>query len=92
MPRYFEPLIHRWATVVEFAKEVGCPVNNAREWVRIDSIPAAWFSAVSRAAAAKGFLEITPESLSARAEMRRLTLEGRRSTTEAGKRQQSAAA
>jgi hypothetical protein len=70
---FFAPLIRRWDTVVAFSDDVGCPERTAREWLRIDSIPATWFSAVARAAVARGLLEITTDLLAARAEARRLS-------------------
>lgn len=75
MKPHFEPLIRRWPTVVAFAEEVGVPERSAREWLRIDSIPASWFLAVSRAASKRGepqFQEITVNLLADRAERRRL--------------------
>jgi hypothetical protein len=82
MKPFFAPLIRRWPTVVAFADEVGCPERSAREWVRIDSIPAAWFNAVARAAAKRPepqFQEITVELLADMAERRRLSGEAARS-------------
>lgn len=75
MKPYFAPIIRHWPTVVAFADEVGCPERSAREWLRIDSIPASWFVAVSRAAAMRPepqFQEITIEHLARLAELRRL--------------------
>lgn len=89
MKPYFAPLIRRWPTVVAFAEEVGCPERSAREWLRIDSIPAPWFSAVARAAAkrraVKPFGEITVELLADCAERRRLA--GGTSRPQAGQSQ-----
>jgi hypothetical protein len=81
MKPYFAPLIRRWPTVVVFAEEVGCPERSAREWLRIDSIPAAWFKAVARAAqnrTGSHFHDITIELLADRAESRRLAGENAR--------------
>jgi hypothetical protein len=74
MAKFFEPVIRLWPTVVAFADEVGCPERSAREWVRIDSIPAPWFNAVSRAAAKRDpadFGRITVPHLADLAERRR---------------------
>lgn len=72
MTKLFEPIIRRWPRVVDFAEEVGCTEGAARQWIIVDSIPAAWFLAVSRAAIGRGFLDITSESLAATAERKRL--------------------
>lgn len=80
MKPFFEPFIRRWPTVTEFAEDVGCTESVARQWVRCDSIPAAWFAPVSRAALKRGFCEITLETLAARAEKRRLAREGKKAT------------
>ena len=70
---HFAPIIRRWPTVVTFANEVGCPEKNAREWLRIDSIPAPWFAAVVRASVSRGFIDISADHLASLAERRRLT-------------------
>lgn len=78
MKPYFAPLIRRWPTVVAFAEEVGCPERSAREWLRIDSIPAAWFIAVATAAQRResaAFADITVEYLARLAELRRLKVQ-----------------
>jgi hypothetical protein len=72
MQKFFAPIIQRWDTVTAFAAEVGCPEKNAREWLRIDSIPASWFSPVNRAAVARGWTDITPVMLAELAENRRI--------------------
>jgi hypothetical protein len=85
MKPFFAPIIRLWPTVVAFAKEVGCPEGSAREWLRTDSIPAAWFLAVARAAAGRtdpAFREISVELLAERAEHRRLAGVERRNETE----------
>ncbi len=73
---FFEPIIRRWETVPAFADDVGCSEPVARQWIRSDSIPAAWFAPVHRAALKRGFIDITPDTLSAIAERRRLSKEG----------------
>lgn len=75
MTKLFEPIIRRWGRVVDFAEEVGCTEGAARQWIIADSIPATWFSAVSRAALKRGFLDITTDSLSSTAERKRLLRE-----------------
>lgn len=75
MKRFYAPLIRLWPTVVEFASDVGCPERTAREWVRIDSVPAAWFNAIAQAAAKRpepDIREIKVELLADIAERRRL--------------------
>lgn len=69
---FFRPILKRWAKTADFAREVGAPDKAVREWLRIDSIPAAWFAAVVRAALVRGFIDITYELLASRAEARRL--------------------
>jgi len=69
---FFEPIIRRWDTVPAFAEDVGCSEPVARQWIRGDSIPAAWFAPVVRAGLKRGFSEITLEMLAGRAEQRRL--------------------
>lgn len=78
MKPFFEPLIRRWPTVTEFASDVGSSEPVARQWVRSDSIPAAWFAPVARAALRRGFSEITLDFLADRAEKRRLSREGQK--------------
>lgn len=78
MQKFFEPLMARWGTVTAFAAEVGCPEKNAREWKRIDSIPAPWFAAVVRAAIGRGFADITADHLATLAEARRLSMGAKR--------------
>lgn len=75
---FFEPIIRRWDTVTAFAADVGCSEPVARQWVRGDSIPAAWFAPVARAALKRGFAEVTLESLADRAERRRLVREAQK--------------
>lgn len=86
MKPYFAPLIRRWPTVVVFAEEVGCPERSAREWLRIDSIPAAWFNAVALAASkrpADAFGDVTVERLADIAEARRLAAKSATSPAQA---------
>lgn len=89
MKPFFAPLIRCWPTVVAFASEVGCPERSAREWLRIDSIPAPWFKAVVRAAQERvrrgdsEFSLVTLELLAERAEARRLLLSAAKQSTEA---------
>lgn len=64
-------VIGRWGDLTQFAAEVGCKVNVCREWVRTDSIPGPWFAAVSRAARARGWLEVTEAHLAHLAERKR---------------------
>lgn len=78
MKPFFEPLIRRWPTVTSFADEVGCDEKVARQWIHNDSIPAAWFAPVRRAAVKRGMHDITTDSLSAIAERRRLAKEADR--------------
>jgi hypothetical protein len=72
MPPVFAPIFNRWPALADFARDVGCPAKTAREWVRNDSIPSAWFAAVVRAALSRGFPEITADYLAVIAERRRL--------------------
>lgn len=74
--KLFAPIIRRWPTVPEFARDVGCTVPAAGQWMHNDSIPAAWFAAVVRAAIKRGFNDITLDLLADRAEKRRLRREG----------------
>lgn len=69
---FFEPIIRRWESVPAFCADVGCSEPVARQWIRGDSIPAAWFAPVARAGLKRGFAEITLEMLADRAERRRL--------------------
>lgn len=78
MKPYFAPIIRLWPTVVAFAAEVGCPERSAREWLRIDSIPAGWFCAVAGAAERRGggeFGNITVAYLAEQAASRRMAVE-----------------
>lgn len=75
MKPFFEPIIRRWESVPRFAAEVGCDERIVRQWLIIDSIPAAWFSAVHRAAHKRGLRDITADSLASLAERRRLAKE-----------------
>ena len=66
---WFKPIISRWGTSA-LASDLGLPKNNVGRWVTFDSIPAEWFAPVARAAAVRGFKDITVELLAARAEAR----------------------
>lgn len=81
---FFRPILKRWPRTVDFAREVGAPEKAVREWLRIDSVPAAWFAAVVRAATARGFEDITYELLASRAEARRLHLAAKSRALAAG--------
>lgn len=78
MKPFFEPLIRRWPTVIAFAEDVGCDEKVARAWIHSDSIPAAWFAPVRRAAVKRGFADITTDGLSALAESRRMAKDASR--------------
>lgn len=71
MTDHFRPVIKRWPTAVELAADIGTTEFSVRQWLRSDSIPAAWFAPVARAAARRDFEDITVESLAALAERRR---------------------
>lgn len=71
---FFKPLIALW-TVADLAADLGIPQKNVRRWIDNDSIPSDWFSAVVRAAAERGFQDITAERLAEVAEKRRLSRE-----------------
>ena len=81
MTEFFRPLIARWDEVTAFANEVGCARTLASEWKRQDSIPAAWFSSVVRAALKRGFTDISADFLAHLAEQRRLAKEAERRQT-----------
>jgi len=66
---WFVPLIKRFG-LSELARALGLPTKNVSRWVDLDSIPAEWFAPVARAAAARGFHDISVELLAARAEAR----------------------
>jgi hypothetical protein len=68
---WFIPLIERFG-VAELAAQLALPPKNIRRWVDLDSIPAEWFAPISRAAKARGLIEIDLEYLADRAEARRL--------------------
>lgn len=78
---FFKPIIKTWRGadpstddgLVQLAADLGLPTKNVRRWADLDSIPADWFSAIARAAAAAGFEGVTEASLSAVAERRRMT-------------------
>lgn len=64
-------VIERWG-VPQLAKDLGLPAKNVRRWLDFNSIPAEWFAAVARAAACRGYHDITVEALAEGAEARRL--------------------
>lgn len=65
---WFIPIIELWNG--NLAGDLGLPGKNVKRWVDFDSIPAEWFAPVARAAAARGFTQVTVELLAARAEAR----------------------
>lgn len=69
---FFVPIIERFG-IADLAAAVGLPTKNVRRWHDHDSIPAEWFTAVERAAAARGFADLTVSHLARVAEQRRLT-------------------
>jgi len=68
----FTDIIDLWPSVHELAADLGLPAKNVRRWIDTSSIPAEWFLAVQQAAAARGFKQVTVESLSEAAHCRRL--------------------
>ena len=68
----FVPIIERFGSVPDFARAIGMTVGAAKQARRRDSIPAEWFSAVSRAAVALGLDGINEAILSEIAEQRRI--------------------
>lgn len=75
---YFKPIIQRWNPVADLARDVGCTDLVVRQWANNDSIPAAWFAPIVRAALKRGYSEITLDLLADRAEKRRLSREGQK--------------
>ena len=67
----FAQILSRWG-LAELAGDLGLPVKNVRRWSDLGSIPSEWFAAVVRAAGARGFHDITLETLADAAEARRL--------------------
>lgn len=59
----FAAVIDLWANTAAFAREVGEPYENARQWRLNDSIPGRAFAAVVNAARARGFEQVTHEML-----------------------------
>lgn len=78
---WFTPIILRWRDglkekddgVLSLAADLALPAKNVRRWKDIDSVPADWFAEVARAAARRGFDDITVERLALIAEERRLS-------------------
>lgn len=68
----FKAVISRWGTVATLAADLGIPEPTAYSWHQRDTIPLEWCAAVVRAAASRGFDDITPELLQALGERRRL--------------------
>jgi hypothetical protein len=64
----FRDIIDLWPNRADFAREVGEPYDNARQWDVNDSIPGRAFAAVVRAAEARGFPAVTHELLCSFAE------------------------
>jgi len=67
----FADILARWG-LADLAADLKLPVKNVRRWSDLGSIPSEWFTAVVRAAEARGFHDITLEALAAAAESRRL--------------------
>lgn len=59
----FTDLIGRWDTIAAFARDIGEPYENAKQWQRNDSIPARAFGAIVSAAGARGSTDVTHELL-----------------------------
>lgn len=68
---FFAPIIETWG-LSRLAEDLGLPQKNVRRWVDLDSIPADWFAAISRAARKRGLPHVTEKHLAAIAEARRL--------------------
>lgn len=68
----FTDIIDLWPSVHDLAGDLGLPAKNVRRWIDTSSIPAEWFLAVQGAAAARGFDQVTVETLSEAAHSRRL--------------------
>ncbi len=60
-----------WPRVVDFARDVKVTDLTARAWRNRDSIPAAHFNQVAKAAASRGYDGITVQTLADMAERRR---------------------
>lgn len=75
-------VIERWG-VAELARDLSLPTKNVRRWLDFGSIPAEWFSAVARAAAGRGYHEVTLDALASGAEARRLERSNDRQFVEA---------
>lgn len=54
-------LISRWPTRKAFADDVGSDLAAVHKWAQVGRIPSGRQHRVVRAAAARGFVEITPE-------------------------------
>ena len=59
----FRAIIDRWPTVAAFAAEVGEKYPTVAAWRQRDSIPPRRWGAVVKAAHARGFTDVTYETL-----------------------------
>jgi hypothetical protein len=62
-PASFIDVISLWETTAEFARQIGEPYENARQWRLNDSIPARAFDPIVRAARENGHHGVTHELL-----------------------------
>lgn len=62
-PTSFTAVIDLWGNTAAFARDIGEPYENARQWRLNDSIPARAYAAIVRAAAAAGHPGVTHELL-----------------------------
>lgn len=62
-PTTFADVIDLWETIAAFARDIGEPYENAKQWRLNDSIPGRAFAAVVRAADERSFAGVTHELL-----------------------------
>lgn len=70
-PQSFRDVIELWPQTAELARDLSEPYETVNQWKKRDSVPAWAHSALIRAAAARGFGQVTPELLDELAAARR---------------------
>lgn len=61
-PASFAAVIDLWPSIADFARDIGEPYENTRQWRLNDSIPGRAYAAIVRAAEVRG-LEVTHQQL-----------------------------
>ena len=72
----FREIIGLWPTVSAMALDVGVGERTGFSWWQRDSIPSDRFASVVRAAAKRGYVGVTADTLAIIAERRRISRDG----------------